>query len=277
MLALAALAAVILPPPAPAGESGAGAFTLHGTPCTLIPVPAASPAGTGPCEGVRPGGALETEIGLCTYNFLFRADDGSRYIGTAGHCIGTGGVGEKVWPRGSGSVAQDADGHRVGEFAYSVLDDLKDFALIRLDPGVDASPEMCYFGGPRGAYTTDTADPVVLEYYGNGDTIGNVLPARSAVALGTPNPDHIYAAGLALPGDGGSGVMTADGLAVGVLVSNGALGFGFTPGPFNLPVPDWHFDEKGADFGTMGMTRLGPQVARASELLGTPLDLVTAG
>ncbi|MGH9036055.1 MAG: hypothetical protein ACRD0O_09840, partial [Acidimicrobiia bacterium] len=87
MLGLAAVAAVILPPPAPARESGpsllrpaavalTGAssdFTLGGAPCSLIPVPAASsaPAGVGPCEGVRPGGRLETEIGICTYNFLF--------------------------------------------------------------------------------------------------------------------------------------------------------------------------------------------------------------
>ena len=45
--------------------------------------------------------------------------------------------------------------------------------------------------------------------------LGTVLPARSAVALGTPNPDHVFADGLAVPGDSGSGVMTADWLALG--------------------------------------------------------------
>jgi hypothetical protein len=266
MLALAALAAVILPPPAPAGESGA-AFTLGGTPCSLIPVPAAAPAGTGPCEGVRPGGRLETEIGLCTYNFLFRAPDGTRYIGTAGHCILAaspvkGSAGEKLWPVGGGPQARTG-GKRVGEFAYAVLEDPKDFALIRLDPGVEASPEMCHFGGPTGVFEGHSPDPTVLEYYGNGIGIGSVAPARSAVSVGVPNPDHVYAVGLALPGDSGSGVISSDGRAVGVLVTTGLHGFGF--------------DENGVDFGSMGITRIAPQLARASEALGVRLELVTAG
>ena len=156
---------------------------------------ASAPVGTGGCPGVRPGGQLITNFGLCTLNFLFR----------------------------------DADGRRIGEFAYGTLEShgtgianvyTKNFALIRLDPGIEASPEMCYFGGPRGLFATDTAGPLVLQYYGNGDTIGTVLPARSGVTQGTPNPDYIYATGLALAGDGGSGVMTADGLAMGILVTS---------------------------------------------------------
>ena len=101
--------------------------------------------------------------------------------------------------------------------------------------------------------------------------LGGVLPARSGVALGTPHPDHVYAVGLALPGDSGSGVMTADGQAVGVLVTTGLHGVGFKPGPFGTPAPN----EEGY-FGTMGITRLGPQLARASEKLGMRLELVTA-
>ena len=268
MLALAAVAAIILPPPAPAGESGpTGRFTLGGAPCSLIPVPAATPAGLGPCEGVRPGGRLETDIGLCTYNFLFRSPDGTRYIGTAGHCILASGpvggtTGEKLWPKGGGPQAKTG-GQRVGEFAYAVLEDPKDFALIRLDPGVDASPEMCHFGGPTGTFEGLSPDPTVLEYYGNGVAIGSTVPARSGLAMGVPNDDHVYAVGVALPGDSGSGVISSEGLAIGVLVTTGVHGFGF--------------DENGFDFGTMGITRIGPQLARASEALGVPLELVTAG
>jgi hypothetical protein len=297
MVGLAILAAVMLPLPVRAGSSGTAPeshpqvsgpppatevpFGLGDVPCSLIPVPPAkatapvtAPVGTGTCPGVRPGGRLMTEIGGCTFNFLFRAPDGTRYIGTAGHCIGSGPVWprEKVWPRGSGPVAEDVDRKRIGEFAYAVIQNPKDFALIRLDPGVAASPEMCYFGGPRGLYTANTANPVVLHYYGNGVGIGTVLPARSGVALGTPNPDHVYAAGLALPGDSGSGVMTADGLALGVLVTTGLHGVGYTTGPYDAPVPN----QEGY-FGTMGITRLGPQLARASEQLGVPLELVTTG
>jgi hypothetical protein len=222
-----------------------------------------------------------TEVGGCTFNFLFRTPDGTRYIGTAGHCIGAGGgwPREKVWPRGQGPVALDTQGQRIGEFAYAVLQYRapsppssapdKDFALIRLDPGTKASPEMCYFGGPRGLYTTDTANPVVLHYYGNA--VGGVLPARSGLALGTPDRHHVHAVGLALPGDSGSGVMTADGLAVGVLVTTGLHGIGITIGPFEPPRLYVENQQ-----GTMGITRLGPQMARASERLGAPLELVTA-
>jgi hypothetical protein len=139
---------------------------------------------------------------------------------------------------------------------------------------------MCHFGAPHGVSTTDTDSAVVLHYYGNGVGIDTVAPARSAVAVGTPDPDHIYAAGLALPGDSGAGVMTADGLAIGVLVTTGFHGIGFEPrDPDDEPFPSPKVpqaDEHGVDAGTIGITRLGPQLARASEKLGVSLELVTA-
>src|SRR5688572_30611287 len=92
MLSAAALTAMVFQLPAPAGPAPvaapAAAFELGGVPCTLIPVAeAATPVGVGSCRGVRPGGRLQTELGFCTYNFLFQAPGGQRYIGTAGHCI----------------------------------------------------------------------------------------------------------------------------------------------------------------------------------------------
>jgi hypothetical protein len=262
---------------------GAGAASdppgVRGVPCSLTPVPAAgepAPLGSGPCPGVRPGGRVLSAVGDCTLNFLFRAPGGTRYIGTAGHCVGAGDEYtfdqhgnahfEKVWARGTGPVAMDPTGRRFGEFAYVVKHDPRDFALIRLDPEVPASPEMCHFGAPHGFYSTDTARALSLRYYGNGQGIGDVTPARSAVALGTPDPDHLYAAGLAAPGDSGAGVMTADGLAVGVLVTTGyqLRDAGDPPG-----------SAKGLDAGTIGITWLEPQLARASDKLGVALKLVT--
>ena len=198
MVGLATLAAVALPPPALAE----GPMATN-RPCTLIPVSAAedpAPVGSGTCPGVRPGGRVVTTIADCTLNFLFQAPDGTRYIGTAGHCVDPGqettfkdsdSVGngriERVWAWGSGPVAMDSAGQRFGEFVYAVKYDPKDFALIRLDPGVQASPEMCHFGAPRGVSTTttDTMGAVVLRYYGNAAGVGDVAPARSAVALST--------------------------------------------------------------------------------------------
>ncbi|HEX2359312.1 MAG TPA: hypothetical protein VHH72_05815 [Solirubrobacterales bacterium] len=204
---------------APAVAAGPS-FTLGGKPCKLIEVPAAAPVGTGTCPGVRPGAIVNSEAGQCTMNFLFTGSDGRRYVGTAGHCIlGEspigGDVGEESWAPGSGPEATDGVGNRIGEFAYAVLQDPKDFALVRLDPGVEASPQMCHFGGPTGVNSDITSSPTVLQHFGNGLGIGSVLPARTHIALSMPDPDHVFATGGAAPGDSGSGVISSDGRAVG--------------------------------------------------------------
>jgi hypothetical protein len=281
MSVLGVVAACVLPLAASAGSGAASpqshaavaqasSFTLGGAKCSLIKVPTADgklPVGVGNCPGVRPGGTLHSDIGQCTMNFLFETPDHERFIGTAGHCIlGEGPVadhgGEKTWPKGQGPVAKDDAGKRFGEFAYAVLQDPKDFSLIRIDPGIESSPEMCDFGGPTGINDDITGDPTVLEYFGNGVGIGQALPARSAVAMGLVNADHVYAAGLALPGDSGSAVISEDGRAVGVLVTVGVHGFGL--------------DENGGiDFGTVGITRIVPQVARAGQALGIKLTMLT--
>src|SRR5213083_3326897 len=173
------------------GPSSPANWTLGGVPCELIPVPAAAPLGTGTCPGVRPGAIVLTDVGQCTLNFLFQGSDGSRYIGTAGHCIlGTspigGDVGEMAWAPGTGPVARDADGNPIGEFAYAILQDPKDFSLIRLDPLVEASAAMCHFGGPTAVNDDNPGltELVVLNWYGNVILVGTLLLARSSLALG---------------------------------------------------------------------------------------------
>ena len=178
---------------------------------------AAAPVGLSGNAGTQPGGVVMTDDEMCSLNFIFRAPDGTRYIGTAGHCIlrdspiegesplpggkeGTPRVTEKTWAPGSGPVARDSSDHRLGEFAYAVLEDPKDFALIRLDPGVNASPQVAFFGGPTGINTDRSNRPVTLEYYGNGVAVGWAVPARSALAPAMADPDRVYALGLAAPG-----------------------------------------------------------------------------
>ena len=246
----------------------ADAFTIDGKRCSLIEVPAAAPIGTTPCPGVRPGALVETDKGVCSFNFLFRGADGQRYIGTAGHCIlgesavGGENVGERTWAPGAGPVARDSEGNRIGEFAYAVLEDPKDFALIRLDATAPASAQMCHFGGPTGTHADRPSTLTLLHHYGNGLLVGDVLPARSALALGMPNPDHVLATGAVVPGDSGSGIISADGRAVGVVV---ALGIGL--GEIGTGV---------VDAGTVIVTRIAPQEARAEQVLGTARDLQTA-
>jgi hypothetical protein len=262
---------------APVGGSSAllstapsGDFTLGGVPCDLISVDVATPVGAAEtCPGVRPGAIVVSDTGQCTLNFLFQGSDGRRYIGTAGHCILEanpigGQAPETTWVPGTGPEARDADGNRIGEFAYAILEDPKDFSLIRLDPGVASDPQMCHFGGPTGINndTPGLFEPVVLQQYGNGVGIGTVLPARSMVALGMPDPDHVYAQGLVLPGDSGSGVISDDGRAVGVAVTTG--------------IHSSSIGTSGIDAGEVGITRLQPQLDQAQSVLGIRLDLLTA-
>jgi hypothetical protein len=210
---------------------------------------------------------VESDNGQCTFNFLFQGSDGRRYIGTAGHCIlGDdplgGDAGERSWAPGAGPEARDGDGNRIGEFAYAILEDAKDFAVIRLDPGIAANPQMCHFGGPTGVNTDQGADPVMLHHFGQGVGGGSVLPTRSALAAGIPDADHVYAAGAVVPGDSGSGIISADGRAVGVIVTTG--------------LPTGSVGTGGLDAGSMGVTRLAPQVARAEQVLGHDLHLEEA-
>jgi hypothetical protein len=254
-------------PGLPIGADQQPNWTLDGTPCRLIEVPAVAPVGTGSCPGVRPGAIVQSDAGQCTFNFLFVGSDGQRYMGTAGHCIlGEspigGDVGEESWAPGNGPVARNAANQRIGEFAYAILQDPKDFALVRLDPGVQASPQMCHFGGPTGTNTSQTSAAVVLQHFGNGVGVGSVLPARSAVAIGMPDPDHVFAHGAALPGDSGSGIISSDGRAVGVIVTVGVHSSSIGAG--------------GVDAGVIGITRLQPQVNRAAQVLGVGLTLQTA-
>src|SRR5688500_20206295 len=97
---------------------------------------------------------------------------------------------------------------------------------------------------------------------GNSLAIGTVLPSRPTASLGMPDAYHVYAQGLVLPGDSGSGVTSADGRAVGVAVTTG--------------LHSASVGSSGLDAGEVGITRLAPQVAQAQAVLGTTLTLLTA-
>jgi len=254
-----------------AAPSSAGTFELGGQTCDLIPVPAvlaATPVGFGACPGVRPGALVETDKGFCTMNFLFRGGDRRTYVGTAGHCILGESIfreeiGEQTWARGKGPVAYDSAGRRIGEFAYAILLSPKDFALIRLDPGVKFNPQMCHFGGPTAMFDkTVSGRLVTLHHYGNGLGVGDTVPARTHYTYGMPDPDHVYGWGAIIQGDSGAGLIDDRGRAIGVIVTNGLHGIGFGSGAI--------------DGGTFGVTRIKPQVTRASAAMRISLRLLTA-
>lgn len=261
---MAAALVGMLAPGAAAGTAPApGTLVLGGRTCELVAVPTANPVGVAtPCPGVRPGAVVASPKGRCSFNFMWRGGDGATYMGTAGHCILD--EGERRWRPGTGPVARDGDGRRVGEFAYAVLESPKDFALVRLDPGVAASPQLCHFGGPTGLNgdRPGMLEPVVLRQFGQGVGLGELVPGRTMLAMGMPDVDHVFALGAVVPGDSGSGVISADGRAVGVVVT-----VGLHVGSLSL---------NALDAGVAGITRLGPQVRRAEAVLGTALTLQTA-
>jgi hypothetical protein len=258
-LPIALVAAALLVPATASAKAGGS-----GRPCSTLLSSASAPLSGGPCPGVRPGAWVETPIGFCTLNFAFRGRKKARYIATAGHCAldEEQGEAEQVWKRGKGPVAKDVDGNPIGRFAYAVLEGEKDISFIRLRRGIKPNPSMCHYGGPTGIDQDRSAGAQTLHLYGNGALAGDLAPARDLLALSLTNADHVFATGIATPGDSGGPVTSRDGRAVGVLVSGGVLIGGL--------------GTSGVDAGTIGITRLGPQLARAEFKMRERLRLLTA-
>lgn len=228
------------------------------------------PFAAGACAGVRPGASIVVDgSSLCTLNFQFTGRDAQgrthAYMGTAGHCAFGDLLSppvQRVWGPGRGPVVADATGRRIGTFAYAIVNGERDFGLVRLDAGVRPNPQLCQFGGPTGINRDRSSATTQLRYYGNGLAVGALVPARTAVAQGMPDEGHVHALGLVLPGDSGGGVVSADGRAVGLVITTGVHGGQIGTG--------------GVDVGTVGIARLGPVLKRAATALRQQLTLHTA-
>jgi hypothetical protein len=170
-------------------------------------------------------GACMVSPNGCTMNFVF-TDGTSNYIGTAGHCAGSGKtviaqIGTRVDPTDTVVVTLAAIGTTVKSWNSGIG---KDFALVKINPAFKVVPGMAGALGPTGVFCGDPVGQPVM-HYGHGyiffveqgyAKFGEVVPDLTAVFKFT-TPDGYNWVGYGLPGDSGSGVMNDAGLAVGDL------------------------------------------------------------
>lgn len=217
-LALAMVAAVLLPSPAVAAPQ-------------FAPVDEAT---------VYPGVVTTTEEtgAQCTSNFLF-TDGTDVFIGMAAHCAGTdaatatNGCEAGSLPLGTEVAIEGAS--EPGELVYSSWLAMQeagetdvdactfnDFALVQIAPAdvVNANPSVPIFGGPTGLDTDGTTQGEPVYSYGNSPLRAGLLQAKSGVSTGTTGGGWSHQAVTAtpgIPGDSGSGFLDAEGDAFGVL------------------------------------------------------------
>jgi hypothetical protein len=211
-------------------------------------------------QAVSAGGCMISPHG-CTMNFVF-TDGVSKYIGTAGHCVAGGRtvvmqVASRVSPVEEGSVLVTLAA--IGQVAKSWNAGIgRDFALVKIDPGWQVVSGVGGGLGPTGTFCDDPLGQPVM-HYGHGyiffveqgnPKFGEVIPDVSLIF--DPSPEGFNWVGYGLPGDSGSGVMNAAGLAVGDLTHGLAVA--------GIPVP-------GLSFGTTMQAIFG--------LIGPGYSLVT--
>jgi hypothetical protein len=182
---------------------------------------------------VRPG--AQVLDGSCTAHFVFTSPDNATvYVGTAAHCLGDAGVGDRVSLAGgeaTGVVAYDsfATMDRVDESSNAARR-FNDFALVAVDPGFRGKvhPAARTYGGPTDRASSASVGDRVLTYGASNTRPGvDELDDREGLVVGSSDWHvDLYLAGPGVPGDSGSPVLTEDGRALGVLVT-----LEFTPGP----------------------------------------------
>jgi hypothetical protein len=229
------------------------AAALIGAPPGASAAPAWAPAGT---AAIHPGTMMYTAGAQCTANFVFTDDAGNVYVGYAAHCAGTGGstdtngctvdsvpLGTAVLFSNDGSLVSEGTivGH--GTLAYSSWATehqlgttdantcaYNDLALVKVDPAdvAKVNPSVPFWGGPTGIDTDGTkAGDRVYTYCNSSLRFGvSALSPHTGVSLGDDPADGgwshpLYTLTPGIPGDSGSGFLSADGTAIGVLSTLG--------------------------------------------------------
>jgi hypothetical protein len=215
------------------------------TPAPAVAVPAPAPAagpdlGAAMAAGVHPGVQLRTAGAQCTANFVY-SGGGHTYLGQAAHCSGTGSADETNGCTSSslplGTPVEISGASRPGTLVYNSWLAMQkahesdpdacaynDLALVEIDPADvgKVSPAVPFFGGPVGVDTDGTAPGERVASYGNSELRGGVpvLSPKIGTSLGDQGHGwtHLVATVTpGIPGDSGSGFLSADGRALGIL------------------------------------------------------------
>ena len=245
--ALAAISSAVL------GTALATAAPATAAPATAVGATAWAPADT---AQIHPGTMMYTDGAQCTANFVYTDASANVYVGYAAHCAGTGSstdtdgcktdslpLGTKVDFTNDGNLASEGTivGH--GTLVYSSwITEHKlgttdantcaynDLALVKVDAADvgKVNPSVPFWGGPTGIDTDGTAAGDRVYTYGNSSLRGGVsaLSPHTGVSLGDDAADGgwshpLYTITPGIPGDSGSGFMSADGKAIGVLSTLG--------------------------------------------------------
>jgi hypothetical protein len=234
---------------ASAALAAAGVLAAPASSATPTWAPAASAL-------IHPGTMMYTDGAQCTANFVYTDGAGNVYVGYAAHCAGTGSstdtngcttdsvpLGTRVDFSNDGNLASEGTVVGHGTLAYSswitehrlgTTDAntcaYNDLALVKVDPAdvAKVNPSVPFWGGPTGIDTDGTKAGDQVWTYGNSSLRAGVsaLSPHTGISLGDQAADGgwshpLYTVTPGIPGDSGSGFMTAGGKAVGVLSTLG--------------------------------------------------------
>jgi len=212
-----------------------------------------APAAT---AAIHPGTMMYTDGAQCTANFVFTDSAANVYVGYAAHCAGLGAatdtngcdsatlpVGSPVTFNEGGSLISEGTKVGSGTLVYSswvtmqakgTTDDnicaYNDFALVKVNAAdvAKVNPSVPFWGGPVGIDTNGTDAGDQLYTYGNSSLRAGIeqLSPHTGFSLGDDAADDgwshpLYTVTPGVPGDSGSGFLSADGSAVGVLSTLG--------------------------------------------------------
>ena len=220
---------------------------------TAEAAPSWAPAAT---AAIHPGTMMYTDGAQCTANFVYTDGAGNVYVGYAAHCAGKGEatdtngcdqasvpLGTKVTFTNDGNLASEGTAVGHGTLAYSswITENqlgttdantcaYNDLALVKVDSGdvPKVNPSVPFWGGPTGIDTDGTTAGDRVWTYANSSLRAGLSPLspHTGVSLGDDAADGgwshpLYTVTPGVPGDSGSGFLSAGGKAVGTLSTLG--------------------------------------------------------